>query len=595
MPVPFRTSDTHRLAVPREKLWSILSNTDWLNRTGGVPPVEYQIAPGPAWPQTLARARLGFLNLAWEEHPFQWIEPEFYTFDRSFSRGPFRVMRGGMEFREIPSGTELFVHAEMHPRHWVGAWLARFVVAPIARRDMARIVRHAERHLAGAEAQPLPSLPRTPVNSMALQEGLRPLEGVFPPPLIRQLADLLTESPDVALLKIRPLALARAWGADPTDVLRLFLHATRAGLLDLTWEVLCPNCRSSRQPPIHELAALRGTMHCEACQITYDGQFDRSVELKFSINASLKRVAADTFCLAGPGSKAHVFAQLVLAPGEQKELAAPDAALRVRSPRWASAREVPPATPAALEALETGWIDAPPAPSRGLRLRNGTAAPLLVSCERLAWSADILTAARVASLQAFRDLFASEVLSPAEEIRVGQQVLLFTDLRGSTAMYAGLGDAPAYALVRDHFAVLRDAIAAHQGAIVKTIGDAVMAVFTESTDALQAALQMHHQLAALGQTPALFLKSSVHAGPCLAVNANGRLDYFGTTVNLAARLVESCRGGDLALSEDFAGRAGVRDFLAQHLPPPEVVEQQFRGFDSPLKIHRYEIQPRLQP
>ena len=93
------------------------------------------------------------------------------------------------------------------------------------------------------------------------------------------------------------------------------------------------------------------------------------------------------------------------------------------------------------------------------------------------WPDDAATAARVSALQDFRDLFSSEVLSPEEGFEVRYLTVMFTDLRSSTAMYRERGDAPAYALVRDHFQVLRDAIAKHHGAVVKTIGDAVMAVF----------------------------------------------------------------------------------------------------------------------
>ena len=127
---------------------------------------------------------------------------------------------------------------------------------------------------------------------------------------------------------------------------------------------------------------------------------------------------------------------------------------------------------------------------------------------------------------------------------MGEQSLLFTDLRGSTAMYHDLGDARAYAQVRNHFSVLSDAIQKNHGGIVKTIGDAVMAAFSNPGDAFAAAAAMFAGIAeANRQSPErqqLVLKAGLHVGPCLAVNANDRLDYFGTAVNLAARLVDYC-------------------------------------------------------
>ena len=89
------------------------------------------------------------------------------------------------------------------------------------------------------------------------------------------------------------------------------------------------------------------------------------------------------------------------------------------------------------------------------------------------------------SLQVFRDLFAEATLRPGDEAAVGQVALLFTDLRGSTALYERVGDAAAFNIVREHFAFLGSIVRDHDGAVVKTIGDAVMASFGDPADAVQ--------------------------------------------------------------------------------------------------------------
>ena len=189
----------------------------------------------------------------------------------------------------------------------------------------------------------------------------------------------------------------------------------------------------------------------------------------------------------------------------------------------------------------------------------------MLSLDQIGWSDDILTAARVTNWQEFRDLFSSEVISPDEEITVGSQVILFTDLRGSTAIYRGIGDAPAYALVRDHFAVLTSAVRRHHGTVVKTIGDAVMACFSRVDEALGAIRDMNRDLPMTHSNEysavRLTLKASLHVGACLAVNANDRLDFFGTTINLAASMVSVCQGGDLAVSDEIFQRPEMAEFL----------------------------------
>jgi len=155
-------------------------------------------------------------------------------------------------------------------------------------------------------------------------------------------------------------------------------------------------------------------------------------------------------------------------------------------------------------------------------------------------------------------------------------------------MYHGMGDAPAYALVRNHFSVLIEAIRAHHGTVVKTIGDAVMATFSRVDEALGAVGQMHEKLPGANPTLAapLLLKSSLHVGPCLAVNANDKLDFFGTTINLAARMVERCQGGDLAVSDELFQRPEMIQFLKAFPKSCEASEVHFRGFDVPHRVWR---------
>jgi class 3 adenylate cyclase len=82
-------------------------------------------------------------------------------------------------------------------------------------------------------------------------------------------------------------------------------------------------------------------------------------------------------------------------------------------------------------------------------------------------------------------------------------------------------------------------VASHGGAVVKTIGDAVMATFPTPDKALTAALRMRNMIGGIGseiRNEDLLLKIGIHEGPCLAVMLNDRLDYFGQTVNIAARV-----------------------------------------------------------
>ena len=199
----------------------------------------------------------------------------------------------------------------------------------------------------------------------------------------------------------------------------------------------------------------------------------------------------------------------------------------------------------------------------------------------MAWNDQATTAAEVTALQMFRDLFAAEALRPGEQISVGTLAVLFTDMRDSTKLYRQIGDATAFGRVMNHFDVLKKAIAEHDGAIVKTIGDAVMAVFRCAADGLLAMLEVQRTLAQPGDgTMPLQLKAGLHTGPCIAVTLNDQLDYFGSTVNLAARLEGLSNGTDVIISRPVFEDALVRELLETKQLSATEFDMTLKGFED---------------
>jgi len=214
-------------------------------------------------------------------------------------------------------------------------------------------------------------------------------------------------------------------------------------------------------------------------------------------------------------------------------------------------------------------------PNAKLTFENKTESEQLFLMERMAWTDQAATAAEVTALQIFRDLFSSEALRPGEQISVGSLTVLFTDLRNSTRLYVEIGDATAFGRVMNHFDVLKRSIAEADGALVKTIGDAVMAVFREPAAALKAMIDAQRLLAAPpdGSAP-LTLKAGIHAGPCIAVTLNDRLDYFGSTVNTAARLEALSTGDDVVISQAVYEDPEVQEMIALRRKPWSLLHSQ---------------------
>ena len=186
-----------------------------------------------------------------------------------------------------------------------------------------------------------------------------------------------------------------------------------------------------------------------------------------------------------------------------------------------------------------------------LAIRNESDRPLVFVIENRNWVKDALTGERVIAMPAFRGS-SRAIAASRDNAEIGSIAIMFTDLKGSTELYDALGDAPAYNLVRDHFSFLSDRVQRHHGFVVKTVGDAVMAAFSRPDHAVRAALAIQDDIASFNSaqgrgrsTTPIVLKLGLHAGPCIAVTTGDALDYFGATVNIAARLEHQCRGGEV--------------------------------------------------
>jgi class 3 adenylate cyclase len=171
-----------------------------------------------------------------------------------------------------------------------------------------------------------------------------------------------------------------------------------------------------------------------------------------------------------------------------------------------------------------------------------------------------LSAKRLMTTQTFRDLFRTEVIKNTEGIGIRDISLIFTDLKGSTALYERIGDLNAFALVQQHFQRLTEATVVHNGAVVKTLGDAVMAAFLTPADAVKAALRMQEETERFNETRRardFILKVGIHRGAAIADTLNERLDYFGQTVNIASRVGDLAQGGEICMTAEVHGAPGV--------------------------------------
>ncbi|MFQ5775878.1 MAG: adenylate/guanylate cyclase domain-containing protein [Kiloniellaceae bacterium] len=593
-PPPQRRTFVWRFASPREAIWPILADTARFNEAAKLPKHTIEEIPQrDGSVRYIGRARRGPFALEWREKPVNWVANRWFEHCRYFRSGPLKSLCATFVLADEGAGSRGEYTIEARPANPLGRLILSTRFFESTARTFGALADDAARFALGESPIPFryrpPEIPQ-PVRARVAAMAARIEDSGRGHGLAQRLAEHVMGAQEVDLVHLRPLKLARDWGADPRHVIELCLEAVRAGMLALRWDLLCPRCRIAKAA-VAALDQLPRGAHCATCNIPYDADFSKNVELSFSPAPAVRPIEAGEYCLFGPMSTPHIWIHLTLGPGEERRVAADLAPgpyrLRTLEPGpeididWSGG-----GFPEVIIEADRIRAGAPAEPGEAV-LSNRSGRELTAIVEELHWVRDALTADRVTAMQAFRDLFSDQVLRPGDEVSIRRVALMFTDLRGSTALYSDVGDASAYHLVREHFAFLAAIVRAHNGAVVKTIGDAIMAAFGDPADALGAALEVQREVTAFNQGSggrALVIKLGLHEGPCIAVTLNGRLDYFGSSVNMAARLQAQSRGGDIVLSRAFAEDSAVRPLLDPFEPAEESID--LKGFEERVTFFR---------
>jgi len=582
------------LASTPEALWPLVSDTNRFNRDTGLPPMQLL---GIENRVKLVKFKLPLVNVVWEEEPFEWTYPYRFGILRRYRTGPLLEMRVDCRLERLePAGTRLTYEVWVKARNILGMIAIPLAIGIVSAKRFGdafkmydRIASRGDQLLLVATGR---NLSLAGHNRYKLLSEELSLQGADAATLDR-LYEYLHRADDLSIQRMRPYALADGWGLSRRTVLETFLKATRTGLLDMYWDLLCPECRGVAADHAR-LGDIRAEAHCSTCQIEFNANFDHNVEVIFRPNPSVRVVdAAVEFCVGSPQRQPHILFSLMVPPREELPISTLLGAGRYRlsasgvqgSQMLSAVANAPERVDFHADAL--GWknevMDIGLAPT--IRLINHTDFTQTFQLERTVWSDQAAIAADVTTLQVFRDLFSRDVLRVGEEISVGSMTLMFTDLRNSTKLYREIGDAPAFGRVRDHFDILEQAVAAEGGSVVKTMGDSVMAAFREPASALRAIWNVQKDISQRGSPP-LFIKVGIHHGPCIVVNLNDRLDYFGSTVNVAARLSHFSVGGELILSESIRSDPEVTGFLEKNALPNSIsrFQGELRGFEEAMDL-----------
>lgn len=598
---------TWRFDVTPDRLWPFVADVDRFDRDIGLPAVIAAPGNGPDDPVIVSRAKGGH---EYVQQPYEWLAPERFAVSATFPKGPLAALVCRCTLTPVGrTQTEVVYEVEATPRTNLSRWLIDLQFGKVLAKRIDTAYRRYATLAVGMSADAASAARAISSGGnvhwadggfarlQTLSRGLTNFgvdEG-----LVERFVEYLATADDLAVGRIRPYELAAAWGLPRPQVLELFLQATRVGILELRWDILCPLCQGAKSSA-RSLAQLEGEVHCDTCNVDYRANFATSVEVTFRPAPTIRTVETVTYCFGGPLATPHVLAQHKIEPGTT--VAVPidlePGRYRLRIPRLAGYQLLqiePGAEPRVRVAVTSSWSDRELhlAPGGEIEFTNAHEQARFLRIERMGWSEHALIAADVLSQQRWRELFAGESLPPGQPVSVGELTVVFTHLRDASGLYRSRGDEAALARVLDHVGVLADAVDLHGGAVVKTMGDATMLAFRAPADAFLAleAIQarLDRRARETGRDP-LVLKSGVATGPVLAVTMNDRLDYVGDTVNTAARLARVSNGADVVFAPSTMADPAVRDLLRAN-STTTVVTRLRSGDDEAYRLAARELTP----
>lgn len=575
---------------PVEQLWAVVSDTPRWGEASGFP--RYRASENLQADGTVSisgELEVAGITIAWQEPPVNWIAESWFEQQRIFTRGPINSMttRASLEDKNTSSGLDLELIFDT--RNLIGTFIAKRMLA--AFEDKIRVLLETADRLIRAEQPALfESNYRPPAAALtrATKIAAAIAESPYEHGLALKLVEHINQSQEVDLWAMRPIEIARRWQVNSRETIELFLQSVRSGLLESRWDILCPRCRITKSTTT-SIGDLPHGVHCDACNIDFESNFASNVELSFSPSPSIRAVEYGFFCRSGPGVTPHIKGQFSLSSGETRSLplTLQPGDYRVRTLEAGDELELSwtggsfPEIHVDSEKVITGGSSA----DGDITMVNNGNSPRTVVIEEQSWLRDVLTAERVTTMQAFRDLFSDQVLRPGDEVSIRNVAFAFTDLVGSSGLFSRVGDAEAYHLVREHFAEIGGIVRRHQGNIVKTVGDGVHAAFLSPEEALRASIEMQLAMPDFNRrfdSEDVSIRIGLHAGSSIAVTLNDRLDYYGKAVNLAARLESQGAAGDIIMSKAFTGDPAVNDILLAYTLREQ--ESELKGFNNLVAI-----------
>lgn len=578
------------LNSPPEQLWPFVSDTERINEALGLPSVTFTGQQTPTGLKRTGSFQLAGMVIEWEEHPFEWIEGRRFGVFREFSKGPFQWFSSAVNMELTSSGGTRMTHSiRICPRNFMGRLVAALEIKVKAKKSLGKVYRRIDQVISektnSRHSDPFRTARTlTSTQKSRLTQRLRTLEkDAVSTQVIDQLKQFLTRAPQQVVSRIRPLEFARNNGLDAQQTTHCFLHAAACQILQIQWDILCPTCRIPSDA-VSTMDALKSHAYCEACDADFEVDLASVIELVFRAHPEIRETTQATYCIGGPGHSPHVVAQVTMQPNERFELKTKlDAGEYVlRGPRLPFTlllgidrlRGVPRAEIHLRIETESPRLPLVRSGNQLLTLVNHEQTPLQIRLERTIARADVMTAAQAISLPTFLKLFPNEVPDPNRAFTTAAFTVCLLRFPGLHSITEQLGDIKACELWTSIQTQIRRDVAAANGVTVRSSTSEVLITFA-TLDAAVSCMRSLIKVFCSEQSgpPAV----SMNRGSVVATNTNGRLDYFGHTIDTARTLLSTTGAGRLAVpSNDLQDDEAIQNMV------DTVTSSSFRRTDQGL-------------
>jgi class 3 adenylate cyclase len=519
----------YELPVSSEEIWPYVADTSRMNKELGFPPrVETEInGETHVTTKTLGRAE------EWIEKPWVWIDGKELQSFRVFKKGWMTEQLGVFTVRKTESGCQVSAYFR---------WSFSNIFSKLLFSSAGNFLNKSFQKFFDDKAKIIISMRALVKHSIELNEPDSPYETFL---------EYLKTADDLDLDRLHLKKISQIINL-PLDLLLSVTHQmVKEGYLSLSWDVVCPHCRGVRAEN-SGLSSIEMKNACAACEIDFGLDMEESVEVVFRVTEKIRSIKKVVYCAAEPAKKRHIKLNQTLSAGEMKNysLNLRDGLYRIRSKHSTEVLYLE-VKPSEVEHVEWNCKES------GRKTVNTDFVLSLIcdkdttiTLEETWWFNDRLLPREVLSNSLMRSLFSLDHLKAGVNLNVGHQVIMFTDIVGSTPFYKSQGDARAFKAVQDHYKEVSELISSHKGVVIKYIGDAVMAAFLDHEDAFHCSVKIHETFNETRQDTPIKLRISFHHGPVLCANMNVGLDYFGNTVNQAAKIQKWAGSFEVAVTEE---------------------------------------------